>query len=255
MSRRLARQLVVAGALGGIATIAGAQTRRGVIAGTVRDTAGTGIRGVQVEIADTDIRGVTDESGRFLLPGVWPGTVRVRARRLAFAPDSTTVTVPPGDTVQASIRLAILVPTLAATEVSADPSRGKMAPFNERKARGIGGFVTRADIEKRQPSSLSEMLRYLPGVGVTQKMAGEPQPVHMQRSVSTTVTGVCAVQLYVDGHPYPNGNVDDFSPQSVEGVEVYRSAAEIPGSFRTRDATCGVIAIWTRDPESARRSP
>ena len=38
----------------------------------------------------------------------------------------------------------------------------------------------------------------------------------------------CVVQLYVDGHPYPNGNVDDFSPALIEGVEVYRSASEIP---------------------------
>jgi hypothetical protein len=81
-------------------------------------------------------------------------------------------------------------------------------------------------------------------------MAGEPQPVRMQRSTNTTTTGNCTVQIYVDGHPYPHGNVDDFAPLSVEGIEVYKSAAEIPGAFRTKDATCGVIAIWTRDPET-----
>ena len=63
----------------------------------------------------------------------------------------------------------------------------KMGPFNRRKARGVGAFVTRAEIEKRQPGSISELLRYLPGVAVTQKMAGEPQPVHMQRSVHSSV--------------------------------------------------------------------
>jgi hypothetical protein len=63
------------------------------------------------------------------------------------------------------------------------------------------------------------------------------------------------VQLYVDGHPYPHGNVDDFAPTLIEGVEVYRSASEIPADFRTRDATCGLIALWTRDPDAARQRP
>jgi hypothetical protein len=77
----------------------------------------------------------------------------------------------------------------------------------------------------------------------------------MQRSVNSTTQGNCNVLLYVDGHPYQNGSVDDFSPIVVEGIEVYRSASEIPADFRTRDATCGVIAIWTRDPDSRPQKP
>src|SRR6185312_5728753 len=144
---------------------------------------------------------------------------------------------------------------LAGQSVNADASRGKMGPFNKRKSRGVGAFVTRAEIERRQPSSISELLRYLPGVGVAQRMAGEPQPVRMIRSASSSMQSTCVVQIYVDGHPYPNGNVDDFQPMSIEGIEVYRSASEIPADFRTQDATCGVIALWTRDPEAARRKP
>jgi hypothetical protein len=138
--------------------------------------------------------------------------------------------------------------------VEASPAGGKMGPFNRRRRRGIGSFVTRDDIEKRHAPSVSELLRTVPGIGVTQMMAGEPQPVRMQRSANT-VSGDCAIKLYVDGHPYPNGNVDDFDPMSLEGIEVYRSAAEIPADFRTRDANCGVIALWTRDPEAARKKP
>jgi hypothetical protein len=86
-------------------------------------------------------------------------------------------------------------------------------------------------------------------------MAGEPQPVHMQRSSNATNQATCTVALYVDGNPYPNGSVDDFPPGSLEGIEVYRSASEIPAEFRTRDSMCGLIALWTRDPEAARRHP
>jgi hypothetical protein len=86
-------------------------------------------------------------------------------------------------------------------------------------------------------------------------MAGEPQPIQMQRSVATSSQTKCAVSMYVDGQPYPNGNVDDFPPLSIEGIEVYKSASEIPADFRTRDSMCGLIAIWTRDPDAAKRKP
>jgi hypothetical protein len=86
-------------------------------------------------------------------------------------------------------------------------------------------------------------------------MAGEPQPVRMQRSGSSSAQPNCTVSMYVDGQPYPNGNVDDFPPLSIEGIEVYKSASEIPAAFRTRDAMCGLIAIWTRDPDAAKRKP
>jgi outer membrane receptor for Fe3+-dicitrate len=130
-----------------------------------------------------------------------------------------------------------------------------MGAFNKRRGRGIGVFLTRGDIEKRHSASVSELLRYVPGVAISQRMAGEPQPVHMQRSSNATNQATCTVALYVDGNPYPNGSVDDFPPGSLEGIEVYRSASEIPAEFRTRDSMCGLIALWTRDPEAARRHP
>lgn len=231
------------------------QVTRGSVAGFVRDSAGSAIRDVQLGITGTDIHALSDAFGHYVLNEVRPGRVGVGARRLGFSPETVAVQVVAGEVASADLRLDAMPVSIAADLILADPLRGKMGQFNRRKSRGIGSFVTREDIEKRRPSALSEMIGTLPGVGFTQQMAGEPQPVHMQRSMNTTASGNCTVQLYVDGHPYPNGNLDDFSPQTVEGIEVYRSASQIPGDFRTRDATCGVIAIWTRDPDAARRQP
>ena len=234
--------------------LAFAQAPTGRIVGTVRDSAGRRID--QAKISAPSSRIVeSDSAGNFQMLAMPVGAVRLIALRIGYAPETVSVVVAAAVEVQAEFVMTSTVHTLPEEIVVADPMRGKMGSFNRRKARGVGAFVTRADIEKRQPNALSEMLRYLPGVSVTQKMAGEPQPVHMQRSVNSTMQASCVVQLYVDGHPYPNGNVDDFSPNSVEGVEVYKSASEIPADFRTRDAMCGLISIWTRDPEAARRKP
>lgn len=230
----------------------------GAITGIVRDSAGLRLGQVSIGVDGvngSEPRAASNDSGTYHIAAIGIGATKLIARRVGYAPDTVSVLVVAGAVAHADFIMAASVQTLPEARVVADMTRGKMGPFNRRKARGVGAFVTRAEIEKRQPGSVSELLRYLPGVAVTQKMAGEPQPVHMQRSVHSSMQSSCVVQLYVDGHPYPNGNVDDFSPTLIEGVEVYRSASEIPADFRTRDATCGLIALWTRDPESARGKP
>jgi hypothetical protein len=237
--------------------LATAQSGTGVVAGVVRDSAGKERLAqavITAGLASALVRGVSDDSGSYRLSGVAAGSIKVSVRRIGYAPETLTVVVAAGAVVRADFTLRVSAAALDADVIEADPLRGKMGAFNKRRSRGVGSFITRAEIEKRQPASMSELLRYVPGVGVTQQMAGEPQPVHMQRSVKSSMQS-CVVQVYVDGHPYPNGSVDDFQPMAIEGVEVYRSASEIPADFRTRDATCGVISLWTRDPEAARRQP
>ncbi len=246
-------QLLVCGGLM-MASAAAAQQARGVVAGVVSDSAGRPVFGASVDVEDTDIRAMTNTAGRYVLSDVWPGRTAVRVRRVGFAPVILNVSVTAGDTTRADFMLGS-VAALPKTQVSAEANRGKMTEFNDRRSRGIGLFVTRDEIERRQPSSMSEMLRNLPGVSVSQRPTGVPQPVHMDRSASSSKGGVCHVQLFVDGLPYPEGNVDDFPPETVEGVEIFRGASEIPASFRTRDAGCGLISIWTRDPAAAGRTP
>jgi len=239
-------------------TLAGAQLRTGAVAGSVRDSAGQRLNQTIVRLVGASsgvVPATSDDSGRYRLIGVRVGSVQLFARRIGFAPETLSVVVVEGGVQRADFVLKAVPVELEGTLIQADPTRGKMGPFNTRRARGVGAFVTRSEIEKRQASSVSELLRYIPGVGVMQRMAGEPQPIQMQRSVASSSQAKCAVSMYVDGQPYPNGNVDDFPPLSIEGIEVYKSASEIPADFRTRDSMCGLIAIWTRDPDAAKRKP
>ena len=197
---------------------------------------------------------ISDDSGAYHVDGLQPGNRAFVVRRLGFRPETVTVSLLDGRPTHTDFMLTASVVQLAGATIEADSARSfKMAAFNKRRARGIGAFITRADIEKRHAASVSELLRFVPGVTVSQRMAGEPQPVRMQRSANPTNEATCTVLLYVDGNPYPNGSVDDFPPGSLEGIEVYRSASEIPVDFRTRDSMCGLIALWTRDPEASRR--
>jgi len=225
--------------------------------GFVRDSAGARIPDAGVALAGENVpRSVSDDSGAFHLTGLSPGRTTLVAKRLGFRPETLTVDIVAGRSTRADFTLRHAVVQLESQTVTADSARAfKMGAFNKRRGRGIGVFMTREEIEKRHSATVSELLRYIPGVTISQRMAGEPQPVHMQRSSNPTNQATCTVALYVDGNPYPNGSVDDFPPGSLEGIEVYRSASEIPAEFRTRDSMCGLIALWTRDPEAARRHP
>ncbi len=240
------------------AFVARAQPTLGFIEGVVRDSAGRPIDAAQVIVLGSNAPRASVQvgsDGKYRIAFAPAAEVHLLVRMIGYEAQRPTVEVIGGKTTYRDFTLKLAPVMGPEVLVVADPTIGKMGPFNRRMSRGVGSFVTRADIEKRQPSTISEMLRALPGVHISQRMAGEPQPVDMQRSRNSSMQSTCVVQLYVDGQPYPNGNVDDFAPLTVEGVEVYRSAAEIPADFRTRNATCGLIALWTRDPEAARRKP
>jgi hypothetical protein len=73
---------------------------------------------------------------------------------------------------------------------------------------------------------------------------------------SGAAQGACPVQIFVDGFLATRQGmapIQDFvsidqlvSPQSLEGMEVYRGLSSIPPEFLTANARCGVIALWTR---------
>ena len=44
-----------------------------------------------------------------------------------------------------------------------------------------------------------------------------------------------------------------MTPGTIEAMEVYRGPAETPAKFRQREAACGLIVIWTREPPPRER--
>ena len=226
----------------------------GVVFGVVKDSSGARIPAVSIVALKLGVQTVTDDSGAFRLTGLPTGTITLQLRRLGFVPTAFVVTLVAEETRELGVVLAEAAEELDAVDVQASGLRGKMSGFNARRVRGVGTFITREEIERRQPGKMSQLLRYVPGVYVPQDNSDmRPSSVGMRRAAGLSSQGSCGAQLYVDGQHYPDGRLDDFRPAEVEGIEIYKSASEIPAAFRSRDTMCGVIAIWTRDPDAIRR--
>ena len=122
-----------------------------------------------------------------------------------------------------------------------------LSDFFDRSARGFGHFITRDQIEKRNPMNLSDMLRMVPGARLIPNRMGGTSTLRFARA---TMGRDCPPQYWVDGVKAFALNIDDIVPQDVEGIEIYAGASTVPPQFNTKEGTtiCGVVLIWTRIP-------
>jgi hypothetical protein len=189
---------------------------------------------------------VTAENGTFLFTGVQPGAATVLVRRIGFQADSVAVTLRAEGNTPLTLRLVTVPQALAPVVVRSGPAvrPGPLADFYQRRSKGQGRFITRADIERRNPLYTSDLLRTVPGLSLSRgrglnevRLRGAP----------------CAPEVFVDGTPLGPAplDFDAITPNTIEGIEIYSGAASVPVQFsRVFGRTaCGTVLVWTREGE------
>ena len=244
--------------VGGLAALglaaAGAQRAdsSGVLVGNVVDRLGQPITGVELVVVDA--RGQpavrTVEGGAYRLEGVDPGPHMVRVRRLGYLAMTALVDVRPADHTEENFVLTALPRALDPVVIQAENGelRAPIPEFYARRSRGLGTFLDRAALRRRNPTRMSDLARTLPGFRVepNRRVTGATQIVS-SRGPASPASAVCPVQLFVDGTPYRSDyGLDDFLPGDVEAVEAYRGRAELPPQLNAGSAACGAIVVWLR---------
>ena len=223
---------------------AGAQTALHYgLAGTITGLDGAAIPDAEITIVGrTDsLRFRTDTAGRFVATGLPGASVTVRVRRLGYQPKSVDVTIRSSSEPQAILIALDPNPaelgTVKVREIAEEPD-ARLRDFYARKAsNSFGRYIEAADIDKRRPQFISEMMRSVPGV--TLSASG--------RVGNTLRIRGCAPLVWIDGVRIPNTQIDEnVSPSDVAALEIYSSFAGIPAQFFDRTATCGTILVWSR---------
>lgn len=233
----------------------------GTIRGRVVDElTGRGVAHVTVEILDhverIRRRAVTDQDGSFVIGQVWPGPFWLRATHTAYQRVKTPQwRIEAGEVLTVTVRIHPQVVILTPLEVNARARTVSpvLAGFYSRLESRVGGtLLTRAQIEERNPSRVSDLFRDLPGFRLQADPAAMGQAfITSARALPGAGDGGCPVQIYVDGVWATRGrrqvSPDEIlSPGNLEGVEVYSGLSTIPPEFLSPEARCGVIAFWTR---------
>jgi len=217
----------------------------------VRSGDGVPIGGAEVRLG-ASVAAESDQGGVASFARVSPGDAWLRVRRIGYRPDSLHVTISAGQLLDTSIVLHRVAVDLAPVAILGRRDvTGPLAGFYQRMASGSGRYFNRADIAKRAPQRMTELLREVPGVRIESTRS-------FQNNVRIRGSR-CGPAVWLDGQVLSGGEVDldAFDLQSFDGIEVYSGAATIPVEFQRNMrsySNCGAILLWSRRGEARTRS-
>lgn len=265
--------------------VAAQSGRTTILVGAGDATTGAFLPGVQIRISSLKLSQMTDSMGRARLVGVRDGTYTIEAKRVGYATLTAPVLVQREDSLEVVLLLRSTAMQLDTMLVSRSEVMAHLRDFEQRRARGVGQFVSGAQIDSVQGSPLKVILEAkIRGVTATSEngtglhvMAGRPSandPLHP----GSGGVDPCWPVIYLDGVQLTDDagrgpNIGFINPLSIGGIEFY-DPAEAPSEYRASgalrnhqelgtstiggrggslpaaggvsSAACGVMLIWSR---------
>lgn len=220
----------------------------GVVSGTVSDSQGAPVSSAEVVIPGLGISSRTDDQGRFRVSAPI-GLVTLSARRMGFEPATRQVQLG-GSTEVTNVAIqlkslpSVLKPVVVTTKVD---YTGRLAGYYHRlESRNLGYFITRDEIDKQNPRTITQLLTHIPAINATRMRSGGGG-VRMRGRT-------CWPLVWLDGLQMGAGEVDldAFAPSSIQGIELYLGSTTAPIRYMAnRDqSSCGTILLWSRGPDT-----
>lgn len=227
---------------------------------------------VRIRVRDVRTRapvagvGLYSSTGAFLDRGDTTGVLRVRVaadaaldgqlQRVGYVASRVHVTAQePGDSL-----VVLLAPAtaqaLGAVEVTGVVPLRRFSEFDRRRfSGGPGIFLTDSAIRSGGHIRLTDLFRRFPSIKVIDSAgtflvtSARARKVVMALGKDPDLMAPCVFQIVMDGGQMPWGfDIDQIPRNDIHGIEVYSGPASVPVEYRStsRDAMCGMIAIWTR---------
>lgn len=199
---------------------------------------------------------LTNTAGLARFGAIRAASVQVSVRHVGYADRTVSIELAPGSTFRLRVPLELdpVVLQGVQTRVGAGPRSRDLRDFYLRARRGVGHYITRADIERDRPRDLSELMRSLPGLRLVHTPAGERPSMEAKTSAASDVFGPepdCRIQFFLDGSPIQpiHGGVlgAEVALREVEGIEIYRRGIGAPTKYQRLNSTCGLVLIWKRE--------
>ena len=223
-------------------SLGGAQQSTGELTGRVVDANQRPVPDARVIIVGL-VATTTDSAGRFGFTGLESETLLLRVEKLGYGLATRTI-VFWADSAQSEvvIRLGMRSTVLAAVTVL-DSAADDPRSYTRRRQNGQGFFLTQEEIRKRGPTPRVEnILGTIPGLRVDLGV------VKVARGRISILGNNCedGVQYWVDGAMAgPAFTPRAISPETLTGIEVYKTASATPLEYRSIKVSCGTVVLWT----------
>jgi TonB-linked SusC/RagA family outer membrane protein len=221
-----------------LATARGVEAQ-GTITGTVRDAATSApLARVTVSVLGTGLGAETDDSGRYALSGVPPGTYRLRARRLGHTPGDTTVVVQDGQQTVMGFQLKASAIELKAVEVAVGYGTQRKRDLTGSQSSVSGNDFATSPVARPDQALAGRA----PGVQVQTTNAQPGAEMRIRVRGGNSLRGSNEPLVVVDG--VIGGDLDQISTSDVESIEVLKDASAT-AIYGARGAN-GVILVTTK---------
>src|SRR5687768_7342221 len=188
-----------------------AQTSTGNIRGTVTDAQGAPVAQASVTARDVETNvqrsATTTAAGTYYLGGLRPARYELSVRRLGFEPQTRTVQLQIGQTLDVNIRTGQATVELGEVQVTASRV--------ETRTSEVATNISQEQIENLPTSSRNflDLARLAPGITVTEDR------IEMQtRTFSAGAQPPTAVNLFIDGTSFKN----DLTQGGIAGQDASR---------------------------------
>jgi hypothetical protein len=258
------------------------------LSGRVLSAGGQPLGDVEITVMEGDRSTKSSRNGAFELKKVPVGEHVVRLRRIGYAMRDTTIRVTGTDSLVVSM---MPVAELDSVKIVGEQRDWGMEDFERNRRMGFGHFFTRADIAKFDAMKTSDVLEQAPGLVITRGTGGQVWIQGKGRSASIRGKGIqinqqdfnagaqpsgCYATVYLDNarvysqsvttsgaRELPGGknydekamplfDINSLPPGSIEAIEFYSGAAQIPARYMGLNTQCGVMVIHTRRPDRKR---
>ena len=211
-----------------------------------------GVPGATISLPALGRSTTSDSSGRYVIGGFAPGTIRLVVRVLPFRATETMLRFNPGEQRSLDFELDSALDAAAAQlpavpVIAAAPTDYRLVDFERRRKTGRGQYLTDEDIKRMNAANLQDAMRAMRGVEF--HCGGGPGGCQIQMSRAPLH---CLPEYVVDGH-LDNSFGPSTPIRDVVGLEVYTGPADLPAEFSGATAGCGVIAVWTRSGPAPRK--
>ena len=207
------------------------------ITGTVKDTSGTKLSGVNIIVIGQDIGAASDDEGYYSIRNIKPGAYQIEFSSIGYQPYITGIKIQNSSvTINAVLhekpvetKQVIVTAGKHAQEISELPVSAEVIPSK--------------DLAERNISNLKYALEYAPGVNMVEDQVSIRGSSGYSRGAGTRVL------LALDGIPFYTGDTGEIIWEiipvtEIQRVEIIKGAAS---SLYGSSAIGGVINVITKD--------